>query len=115
MSELYAWCLRAAGWHVETAATGEQGLAAAPALLPSVIVMDVRLPGIGGLEVTRRLKASTPTAHVPIVAISGADLVCAQALAKEAGCDAFVTKPCAPEQLRALLDALVAGAGRSSS
>jgi two-component system cell cycle response regulator DivK len=113
--ELYAWCLRAAGWIVEAVANGEEVLFVAPAFAPHVIVMDLRLPVIGGLEASRRLKANPVTTHIPIVAISGADPVQAEALAKEAGCKEFVAKPYPSERLRALLEDLVTGRTDSSA
>jgi two-component system cell cycle response regulator DivK len=107
--ELYAWCLRAAGWVVDAVSNGEEALFVAPAFTPNVIVMDLRLPGIGGLEASRRLKASPTTGHIPIVGISGVDPSRAHDLAEEAGCDEFMAKPCPPEHLRALLEYLVTG------
>jgi two-component system cell cycle response regulator DivK len=109
MRELYAWCLRAAGWLVEGVANGEEVLFVASAFAPNIIVMDLRLPVIDGLEASRLLKANPVTTHIPIVAISGTDPVKAEALAKEAGCKAFVAKPYPPELLRALLEALLTG------
>jgi two-component system, cell cycle response regulator DivK len=105
--DLYAWCLRAAGWLVETVPDGVQALLAAESLAPDVIVMDLRLPVVGGLDVARRLKADANSRHIPIVAISGADRAQTEPLAKEAGCEEFVVKPCPPERLRALLERLV--------
>ena len=106
--ELYAWCMRAAGWLVEAVPSGEEALLVAAVLVPDVIVMDLNLPVIGGLEATRRLKADPDTQHIPIVAVSGIDRGQGEALATEAGCEAFLEKPCQPEQLRALLERLVA-------
>jgi two-component system cell cycle response regulator DivK len=107
--ELYAWCLRAAGWLVEAVPNGEEALFVAPDFAPDVIVMDLRLPLIGGLEAARRLNADPRTAHIPIVAVSSIDQRQGEALATEAGCEAFVAKPCLPEELRALLESLVTG------
>jgi two-component system cell cycle response regulator DivK len=105
--ELYAWCMRAAGWVVEVAANGEEALLVASAFEPDVIVMDLRLPVIDGVEATRRLKVGARTRHVPIVAVSGADRSQVECTARDAGCDEFVMKPCPPEQLRALLDDVI--------
>ncbi len=105
--ELYAWSLRAAGWIVEGVASGEDALLAARLFEPNVIVMDLRLPVVDGLEATRRLKASDVTKDIPVVAFSGFDLEQADRLARQAGCDAFVAKPCAPDDLRALLEKLL--------
>src|SRR5258708_30085721 len=54
--EMYAWCMRAAGWIVETAADGADALLLAPVFEPDVIVMDLHLPTVDGIEATRRLK-----------------------------------------------------------
>jgi CheY-like chemotaxis protein len=105
--EMYAWCLRAAGWIVETASDGAEALLVASAFEPNVIVMDVRPPSVDGLEATRWLKASDLTKEIPVVACSGCDWPWADSLARRAGCEEFVAKPCAPEELRALLEDLV--------
>jgi two-component system cell cycle response regulator DivK len=101
---MYAWCLRAAGWHAETVADGEHALIMASAFEPDVIVMDLHLPIVDGLEATRRLKASELTRGITVVGCSGYDL---QAEAMQAGCAGFVAKPCSPEDLRALLEDLL--------
>lgn len=112
--EMYAWCMRAAGWIVEGAADGAEALLLAPAFEPDVIVMDLRLPVVDGIEATRRLKANDITRDISVVACSGIDLAQAEALARQAGCDEFVAKPCPPEDLRVLLENLVTGPrGRS--
>lgn len=105
---MYAWCMRAAGWTVEGAANGEEAVLVATLTDPDVIVMDLRLPVVDGLEATRRLKASDVTRDIPIVGCSGVDVAEAEALARQAGCEEFVAKPCSPEDLRVLLDNLVA-------
>jgi two-component system cell cycle response regulator DivK len=105
--ELYAWSLRAAGWIVECVASGEDALLAAPLFEPDVIVMDLRLPVVDGLEATRRLKASDLTRDIPVVAFSGFDVEQSDSLARQAGCDTFVAKPCPPDDLRAELERLV--------
>jgi two-component system, cell cycle response regulator DivK len=113
--EMYACSMQAAGWLVEAVADGEEVLFVAPSFAPDVIVMDLRLPGIGGLEATRRLKTNARTSHIPIVACSGLDRFQVETPARRAGCEEFVAKPCPPTQLRALLVDLVAGRRRSST
>ncbi len=102
--EMYAWCLRAAGWIVEEAADGAEAILMAPVFAPDVIVMDLCLPVVDGLEAARQLKASEMTRDIPIVACSAFDIGQADALARQAGCEGFVAKPCSPEDLRALLE-----------
>jgi len=61
--------------------------------------MDLSLPVMDGWEATRRLKADSRTATIPVVALTGHALAGISEGAKKAGCDAFVTKPCLPEDL----------------
>ena len=61
--------------------------------------MDLSLPVMDGWEATRRLKADKRTAGIPVVALTGHALAGISEGAKKAGCDAFVTKPCLPEDL----------------
>jgi CheY-like chemotaxis protein len=105
--ELYGWCMRAAGWFVGGAANGAEALLVAPAFEPDVIVMDLNMPVLGGIEAIRRLKSDEDTMHVPIVALTAYDLDGNRAAARGAGCDEFVTKPCEPDDLRALLETMV--------
>jgi len=66
---------------------------------PDIILMDLSLPVMDGWEATRRLKADERTASIPVVALTGHALAGISEGAKKAGCDAFVTKPCLPEDL----------------
>ena len=97
-----------------TAASAEEALGmlerGSPDVIgPDVIAMDIHLPGMDGLEATRRLRAAPHTRHIPIVALSAMDRRLAETLAMEAGCESFVAKPCPPESLRAFLENMVAG------
>lgn len=107
--EMYAEFLRFSGLRVEEAVNGHEALDKAAALLPDLIVMDLSLPGIDGWEATRRLKREPATKHIPIIALTGHALAGYSEGARQAGCDAFVTKPCLPEDLlaeiRRILDA----------
>jgi DNA-binding response OmpR family regulator len=105
--ELYSWCMAAAGWLVETASNGVEALHIAPVFEPDVIVMDLTLPVLDGLEAIRRLRREDDTRHVPIVALTGRDRSTAELAARVAGCDEFVVKPCDPELFRELLEAIL--------
>jgi CheY-like chemotaxis protein len=104
--ELYAWCMRAAGWLVEAVPNREDATFLAAVLAPDVIVIDLRPPVIVGLDAIRRLKKAEGTKHVPVVAFSG---IVGELEARTAGCDEFVAKPFEPDALRELLEAVVAG------
>ena len=66
---------------------------------PDIILMDLSLPVMDGWEATRRLKADDRTSSIPVVALTGHALAGISEGARKAGCDAFVTKPCLPEDL----------------
>ena len=81
------------GFEMVVAADGEQGVAMAETEAPDLILMDLRLPGIDGLEATRRLKAATETKAIPVIALSAHAMAGDREKALAAGCDAYVTKP----------------------
>jgi CheY-like chemotaxis protein len=97
--EMYAEYLQFSGFRVAEARNGNEAVAQAFALKPDLILMDLSLPGMDGWEATRLLKADDRTKHIPVVALTGHALAGASEGAKRAGCDAFVTKPCLPDDL----------------
>jgi two-component system cell cycle response regulator DivK len=82
---------------------GEAGVAAAIERRPDLILMDVQLPKISGLEATRRLRAEAATADTPIIAITSFALSGDDQKAKEAGATAYIAKPYSPRDLLALI------------
>jgi CheY-like chemotaxis protein len=96
---MYAQFLTFSGFRVAEAANGVEALEKATALMPDLIVMDLSLPVMDGWEATRRLKRDARTRQIPVLALTGYALSAHSKEAKEAGCDAFVTKPCLPDQL----------------
>jgi CheY-like chemotaxis protein len=99
----YAKYLTGSGYDVISASTGNDALTSAQTCEIAVVVLDLGLPDIDGWEVARRLKASPTTAHVPIIALSGADLPHEVVSSMRAGCDRHLSKPCEPH---ALIDAI---------
>jgi two-component system, cell cycle response regulator DivK len=97
--EMYAEYLEFSGFDVVQAANGVEALQRANDDIPDIILMDLSLPVMDGWEATRRLKADARTAHIPVVALTGHALAGVSEGATKAGCDAFVTKPCLPEEL----------------
>jgi two-component system cell cycle response regulator DivK len=106
--EMYAWCMRAAGWLVDVAADGAEALLAVPMREPDVIVMDLHMPVLGGLDAIRRLKRNDATMHIPVVAYTAFEPRSSEIAARHAGCDEFVAKARDPEALRDVLEATVA-------
>ncbi len=97
--EMYSEYLEYCGFAVDQATNGMEALQRAIDTQPHVILMDLSLPVMDGWEATRRLKADRRTADIPVVALTGHALQGISEGAKKAGCDAFVTKPCLPEDL----------------
>jgi two-component system, cell cycle response regulator DivK len=90
-------------YQLAEASDGMQGLELAWAAPPDLVLMDIQLPRMSGLEVTRELRADPRTAHVPIIVITSFALSGDEHKAREAGASAYVTKPYSP---RELLDAI---------
>jgi CheY-like chemotaxis protein len=115
--EMYAEYLSYSGYRVEEAEDGHEALDKAFKLLPQLILMDLSLPGLDGWEATRRLKGDARTKQIPVIALTGHALAGHSQGAREAGCDAFLTKPCLPDALLAevkrWLDLQTRGAARS--
>jgi len=97
--EMYSQFLEFSGFRVAEAQNGHEALEQAFALRPDLIVMDLSLPGLDGWEATRRLKADERTRTTPVIALTGHALAGHSKGAIDAGCDAFITKPCLPERL----------------
>ncbi len=91
--KLVSSILEAQGYRVLKAWTAEQGIEMAGSNKPSLILMDISLPGMDGLEATGILKANPNTAGVPIVALTAHAMKTAREQALAAGCDAYLTKP----------------------
>jgi two-component system cell cycle response regulator DivK len=115
--EMYAEYLAYSGFRVAEASNGLEALEKAFELRPDVILMDLSLPGMDGWAATRRLKTDERTRSIPVVALTGHALAGASESARQAGCDAFVTKPCLPDELvvqvRRMLDRDVSASSSS--
>ena len=90
---------RLAGFEVETAARGEEALAKAAARPPDVAILDIMLPGLSGLEVCERLRATPATAELPIVMLSARTQDEDRERSYALGVVAYVTKPFEPAEL----------------
>ena len=93
--------LSSVGYEMLEAADGEQGLAAAAAERPDLILMDIQLPVMDGYEATRRIKADPGLRSIPIIVVTSYALSGDEDKARAAGCDAYVAKPYSPRQLLA--------------
>ncbi|MGE7433722.1 MULTISPECIES: response regulator transcription factor [Kitasatospora] len=99
VAEVVAGYLTRAGHRVERAADGHAALAAVAAAPPDLIVLDLMLPGIDGLEVCRRLRASGHGTELPVVMLTAKGDEADRILGLELGADDYVTKPFSPREL----------------
>jgi len=104
---IYSAMLRHAGYDVILAENGHEGLEFGRTRAPHLVLMDLSLPGIDGLEVTRLLKADEATRTMPIVALTAHALPADRVRALEAGCDAYLAKPIAPPAVLAEVRRLI--------
>lgn len=91
--KLVRFLVKSHGHDVVTASDADTALAAITARRPTVILMDLQLPGIDGLELTRQLKRDPATRSIPIIAVTAYAMKGDQEKALAAGCDDYVTKP----------------------
>lgn len=96
---MYRAYLEHAGYEVAEAADATTGLALAKELQPSVVVMDLSMPGLDGWAATKLLKDDPVTTAIGIVALSAFHEPPSRRRAREAGADFFVAKPCLPSEL----------------
>jgi len=85
--------LNQAGFHVLSAANGEEGVEKARTHLPDLILMDVVMPVLNGFQATRRIRKDELTAHIPIIIVSGEQQPTEQYWGTRVGANGFLTKP----------------------
>jgi CheY-like chemotaxis protein len=96
-----------AGYHVQTASNAEEAMSVLDAFEPALILMDIQLPGMDGLELTRRLKRDPKRRQIVILALSAYAMKGDEEKALAAGCDGYVTKPIDPDHLLAEVERAV--------
>jgi CheY-like chemotaxis protein len=113
---IYAECLKDLGYLAATEASGEAGVEAALRAPPDAILMDLEMPGMGGIEATRRIKADSRTRDCLVIVVTGHGTTMFGE-ARRAGCDAYFCKPFDAAALDEVLRVLttVRGPVRSSS
>ncbi|HUW71018.1 MAG TPA: response regulator [bacterium] len=94
--KLISYALRRAGYALVTATSGEDGLELAHAEQPDLILMDINLPVIDGLETTRRIRQSDIDGRLPIIAITSFAMVGDRERILAAGCNGYIEKPIDP-------------------
>jgi len=97
--EIYSVLLRFHGYEVLEARDGQEALAAAVEARPDVIIMDVVLPVLDGWTATEHLKAAPETSSTPVIVLTANALDADRERSRAAGADAYLTKPCDPNQV----------------
>ena len=92
--------LETEGFQVAGAESAEEARTVLAARTPDLILMDIQLPGMDGLEFTKELKADPETAAIPVFALTGHAMPLHERAARAAGCVGFIAKPWTPEGLR---------------
>lgn len=109
-TKLLTFILGTRGYDVRSAEEAEGALRVIAEFAPVLILMDIQLPGMDGLTLTRLIKANPETRHIAIIAVTAAAMKGDDERAREAGCDAYITKPIDVRELAARVRELIARA-----
>lgn len=105
--DLLRYNLKRAGFKVIVATSGDAGLASVRSNRPDIVVLDLMLPGMSGLEVCRALKQDSETTHIPILMLTAKDEQKDRVKGLETGADDYVGKPFSPRELVLRVQALL--------
>jgi DNA-binding NarL/FixJ family response regulator len=110
-----AACLKAEDYEVSTARSGHEALMQLANSVPDLIISDIRMPGMDGYKLARQLRGSPRTALVPIVFLTAKDETADRIEGFRAGIDAYLTKPFEPDELIAVVNAILQRVERTHS
>jgi DNA-binding NarL/FixJ family response regulator len=100
-------CLRAEGFDVVTARSGTDALISVARVIPDLIISDIRMPGMTGYELARKLRGSSATALIPIVFLTAKGATADRIEGFRSGVDAYLTKPFEPDELTAVIKSII--------
>src|SRR5438046_8870228 len=106
-------CLRAEGYEVRTAHTGMEGLARVAEMAPDLIISDIRMPGLDGYTFARQLRASSRANLIPIIFLTAKNEPADRVESFRSGIDVYLTKPCEPDELLAVVANLLSRVERT--
>jgi DNA-binding NarL/FixJ family response regulator len=98
-----AVCLRAEGYDVVTARSGQEALVRVAESVPDLVVSDIRMPGMDGFQLARQLRSSPRTDLVPVVFLTAKDETADRVAGFRSGVDAYLVKPFEPDELVAVI------------
>ena len=111
---IYGTILRHFGYQVAEAETGEDGIRVAREIGPSLILMDVAMPGMDGWEATRILKSDPATAAIPVIALTAHAMSEDRKRAEDVCCDGYMRKPVEPRRVVHEVERLLAASATVS-
>jgi two-component system cell cycle response regulator DivK len=103
--------LESRGYEVIEAVTGEEAMKYLKDHKPGLILMDIQLPNVDGLEMTRKIKSNPKTADIPIVAVTAYAMKGDRERILEAGCDGYISKPIDTRRLALLVAEILKNSG----
>ncbi|HXU43400.1 MAG TPA: response regulator [Burkholderiales bacterium] len=101
--------LNAKGYQTLEAVTGEEGVKLAKEKVPDLVLMDIQLPGINGIEAFRQIRADAKTARIPVVALTASVTPTDRSEISAAGFDAFIGKPISIKEFVETVKRLIEG------
>jgi CheY-like chemotaxis protein len=107
--KLIAKVLQNSGYKVQLAPTAEEALSSLNTLQPDLVLVDIQLPGMGGLELARRIRQQTRLQNVVVIAMTASARVGIEQEAIDAGCNGFIAKPVEPKALGAQIRRFLEG------
>jgi DNA-binding NarL/FixJ family response regulator len=110
-----AACLKAENYEVSTARSGHEALLQLAESVPDLVISDIRMPGMDGYKLAKQLRGSPRTALVPIVFLTAKDETADRIEGFRAGIDAYLTKPFEPDELIAVVNAILNRVERTHS
>ena len=113
---LASWQLESDGFAVDQAADGAEALGAIAADRPDLVVLDLTMPGVGGLDVLRRVRTAPATESLPVIVLSGRSGETDRIVGLDLGADDYLVKPFSPGELAARVRSVLrAGAARGDA
>jgi two-component system cell cycle response regulator DivK len=104
--------LQAKGYKTVEAETGEEGVKLAKERKPDLVLMDIQLPGISGIEAFRQIREEAATAKIPVVALTASVTPTDRSQISAAGFDAFISKPISLKEFVETVKRLIEGGGK---
>ncbi len=105
--KLVRFLLERRGYDVREAKCGADALSILADIVPAIILMDIQLPGIDGLELTRQIKRDPRTCDVPVIAVTAFAMAGDEKKGADAGCDAYLTKPIDTQALPGIVERFI--------